>query len=75
MLYGTLIQKFFFKVSKDSIVAIARNCPTLQVCILGGCDKLVDTAVLELAQYCPLLHTLDLTRCKVNFFHFGLVHH
>ncbi|KAJ3149844.1 hypothetical protein HDU86_006800 [Geranomyces michiganensis] len=50
------------RLSNDFLVAVARSCPKLTY-LDAGRTRIDDTCVHEIAARCPLLETLDISRC------------
>ncbi|KAJ3169470.1 hypothetical protein HDU88_000659 [Geranomyces variabilis] len=50
------------RLSNDFLIAVARSCPKLTY-LDAGRTRIDDTCVHEIAARCPLLETLDVSRC------------
>ncbi|XP_050419115.1 uncharacterized protein LOC126832400 [Patella vulgata] len=57
----TLHLSFCSKVTNETIIEIAQNCPDLQELSLRGCHLITDVAIATLVRSCPLLRILDIS--------------
>lgn len=55
-----------WKITDDSIKAVAAHCPILTDLNVQGCGRLTDDAIKTIAMSCSLLTSLNLTECWIT---------